>query len=232
MSHPIRGFPTLTHSCTCMITIWRGILSFILHPTFREETSYTYSTLAQTTHRTPGCTCFKVSVCCWCAASTLVILQHTLHLLMHVLMTNVCFSFPLKMADWTFEDALTAIQSPPSIPASILQSADGICLGDICFMKIHTTLWMCAMPLTILEKWVENGSFNPEHMVEGDYSHFTAILLTLNPDTQGKDIESVGIGLIVCLCKAPLGQISSIPCLIKYTRSMMEAEGQSTPPHT
>ena len=70
--------------------------------------------------------------------------------------------------------------------------------------------------LTILERWVENGSFNPECMAEGDYSHSTAILLTLNPDTQGKDIESMGIGLIVHQCKALLGQISSIPHLIKY----------------
>ena len=109
------------------------------------------------------------------------------------------------MVDWTFEDALTAIQSLPSIPTSILQSADDICLGDICFAKIHTTLQMCAVPFTVLEKWVENGSFNPECMAEGDYSHSMAILLTFNPDAWCKDIESVGIGLIVHWCKAPLG---------------------------
>ena len=134
------------------------------------------------------------------------------------------------MVDWIFEDALTAIQSPPSIPASVLQSVDGLRLGDIRFAKIHTTLWMCTMSLAILEKWVENGSFNPERMVEGDYSRSTAILLALNPDAQCKDIESVGIGLIVCWHKAPLGQISSIPHHIKYTRSLMEVEGQSTEP--
>ena len=105
------------------------------------------------------------------------------------------------MADWTFEDALMAIQSLPSILASVLQSADGLHFGDIHFAKIHTTLWMHAMPLAILEKWVENGSFNPECMAEGDYSHSMAILLALNPDAQGKDIESMGIGLIVHLAQ-------------------------------
>ena len=91
---------------------------------------------------------------------------------------------------------------------------------------MHTVL------LTVLEKWVENGSFNPERMAEGDYSHSMAILLTLNPDAWCKDIESVGIRLIVHQCKAPLGQISSIPCLIRYAWSLMEAEGQSISPHT
>ena len=66
------------------------------------------------------------------------------------------------MVDWKFEDALAAIQSLPSIPASILQSTDGLRLGDICFAKIQTTLWMCAVPLAVLEKWVEDGKFNPE----------------------------------------------------------------------
>ena len=118
------------------------------------------------------------------------------------------------MVDWTFKDALMAIQSLPSIPASLLQSADGLHLGDIRFAKIHTTLWTCAVPLTILEKWVENGSFNPECMVEGDYSCSRAILIALNSDAQGKDIESVGIGLIVCQRKALIGQICTIPHLL------------------
>ena len=50
MSHPIRGFPTLTHPHACILTIRRGIPNFILHPTFREETSYAHSTPAQTIH--------------------------------------------------------------------------------------------------------------------------------------------------------------------------------------
>ena len=86
------------------------------------------------------------------------------------------------MVDWTFKDALKAIQSPPSIPALILQSADGLCLGDICFAKIQTTLQMYTMPIAVLEKWIEGGSFNPECMAEGDYSHSTTILIVLNPN--------------------------------------------------
>ena len=54
--------------------------------------------------------------------------------------------------------------------------------------------------------------------------------IVLNPDTRCKDTESMGIRLIVHHCKALLGQISSIPHLIKYVHSLMEAEGQSIAP--
>ena len=67
------------------------------------------------------------------------------------------------MAGWTFEDALAAIQSPHSIPISVLLSTDGLRLGDIHFAKIQTTLRMQTVPITVLETWVADGSFNPEH---------------------------------------------------------------------
>ena len=93
------------------------------------------------------------------------------------------------MVDWAFEDALATIQSLPSIPTLVLHSADGICLGDIRFAKIHTTLQMHAVLLTVLEKWVENGNFNPENMAEANYSHSTAIMVALYPDALLNDRE-------------------------------------------
>ena len=51
-------------------------------------------------------------------------------------------------------------------------------------------------------------------MAEGDYSHSTAILIALSPNAKGTDLESMGIGLIVCWHKAPIGQICTIPHLI------------------
>ena len=114
------------------------------------------------------------------------------------------------MVDWTFDDVLAAIKSPPSIPTSVLESPDGLCLGDIHFAKICTTLWMCGVSLTLLEKLVANGCFNLEHKPDGDYSHSTAILLMFTPNAQLKDIESVGIGLVVCQHGAPLAPISTM----------------------
>ena len=101
------------------------------------------------------------------------------------------------MADWMFEDALAAIQSPPSIPISVLQSVVGLCLGDIRFAKIQTTLRMRTVPIAVLEKWAEDGSFNPEHMAEGDYSDTTAILTLLNPNAEGTALKNASVGLIV-----------------------------------
>ena len=80
---------------------------------------------------------------------------------------------------------------------SVLQSADGLRLGDIRFAKILTTLWMHTMPIAVLEKWAEGGSFNLECMAEGDYSRTTAILILLNPNAEGTALESTSIGLIV-----------------------------------
>ena len=134
------------------------------------------------------------------------------------------------MTDWTFEDALAAIQSPPSIPTSVLQSAEGLHFGDIHFVKIQTTLWMHVMSLVLLEKWIDCGSFNPEHKADGDYSHSTAILLTLIPDIQLKDIESMGIRLVVRWCRGQLAQISSLPNLITYVCSMLELDRLSYSP--
>ena len=89
------------------------------------------------------------------------------------------------MSGWTFENALVAIQCPVSIPFSVLLSTDGLRLGDTHFAKIQTTLCMWTVSITVLERWIANGNFNPEHKAEGDYSRSTAILVVLNPNNQG-----------------------------------------------
>ena len=97
------------------------------------------------------------------------------------------------MSDWTFENAIAAIQSPASIPFSDLLSMDGLRLGDICFARIQTTLCMQTVSLPILERWIANGNFNPECMAEGDYSHSTTILVILPPNNQGTGLKCVSI---------------------------------------
>ena len=167
----------------------------------------------------------------WCTRCHIYLyfcIPHAYLACVHMTKVLICF---LKMADWTFEDVLAAIQSPPSIPTSVLQSADGLHLGDIHFAKIHTTLQMHAVSLALLEKWIDNGSFNLEHMADGDYSRSTAILLALTPDAQLKDIESVGVGLVVHWCGGLLGQISSVSNLISYVCRMLEFKRDSFSPN-
>ena len=109
------------------------------------------------------------------------------------------------MADWTFNDVLAAIKSPLSIPTSVLESANGICLGNIHFAEIHTTLQMRGVSFALLEKLVADGCFNLECKPNGDYSCSTAILLTFTPNAQLKDIESMGIGMVVHWAQSTTG---------------------------
>ena len=128
------------------------------------------------------------------------------------------------MADWTFRQVLSAIKNPPSIPTSVLESSAGLCLGDIHFVELHTTLRMCVVSLTLLEKLIADCSFNLECMVENDYSHTTAILLVFIPDAKLKDIERVGIGMVVCWCGGPLAPISSMDQFISYIHDALKLE--------
>ena len=84
-----------------------------------------------------------------------------------------------------------------SIPFPILLSTDGLCLGDIHFTKIQMTLHMWTVSISVLERWIVNGSFNPERMAEGDYSQPTTLLIFLNPNKEGTALKSTSIGLIV-----------------------------------
>ena len=132
------------------------------------------------------------------------------------------------MAGWTFENALAAIQRPPSIPFTILLSMDGLRLGDIHFAKIQMTLGMQTVSITVLEKWVESGCFNPECKSADDCSHSTAILIVLTLNQQGTLLTYASIGL-VRQRKGPLGQIEGIPKLIAYTHSQLGEDRPSSP---
>ena len=101
------------------------------------------------------------------------------------------------MADWTFEKALAAIQGPGSIPFTTLVSPVGLRLGDIHFTKIQTNLHMRTVAIAVLEEWISNGSFNPDHKPDEDCSRTTAILIILTPNTQGTALTYVSVGLIV-----------------------------------
>ena len=108
--------------------------------------------------------------------------------------------------------------------------AGGLHLGDIHFAKIQTTLWMQTVPITVLEKWAEDGSFNRGCMAEGDCSCNTTILILLNPNAEGTALENASVGLIVWQCMGPVGHICTIMKLIKYARSLMKVEQQSSDP--
>ena len=126
--------------------------------------------------------------------------------LMHVSRTNLIF-FAFRRW-WTGHSKTHSwlYKAHTSILTSVLQSTHGVHLGRYTFAKIQTTLWMCMLCCSaILEKWVEDGKFNPERMAENDYSHSMAILVILSPNAQGTALESAGIGLVICRHRVPIG---------------------------
>ena len=70
------------------------------------------------------------------------------------------------MADWTFKQALSTIESPPSIPTSVLESSAGLHLGNIHFLELRTTLRMHMVSIALLERLIANASFNLECKAE------------------------------------------------------------------
>ena len=126
------------------------------------------------------------------------------------------------MSSWSFEDTLAAIQSPASIPFSVLLSTDGIHLGDVCFAKVQTTLRMRSLSILTLERWIEIGKFNPNHKAEDEYSRSTGIHVILNPNHQGTGLKCVSVGLIVRWRNGNVGQVEDIPKLIAHARSQLQ----------
>ena len=54
-----------------------------------------------------------------------------------------------------------------------------------------------------------------------------AIMVMFYPDALLNDIESMGIRMIVCWHGVSLGQVSSLPLLIKYVHTLLEFERES-----
>ena len=133
------------------------------------------------------------------------------------------------MADWTFEKALAAIKSPPSIPFDTLLSPVGLRLGDIHFAKIQTNLHMWTIAIAILEEWISNGSFNLHHKPNEDCSRTTAILIILTPNTQGTGLTYASVGLIIRWRKGPVGWIEDIPRLITFIQSQLKGDRLAAP---
>ena len=77
---------------------------------------------------------------------------------------------------------------------SVLRSTLGLCLGDIRFAEIQTTIKKCMVCLKMFMKFIEQGSFNADNLPLDSCSCTTAILLAFISDRHLEDIESVAIG--------------------------------------
>ena len=101
------------------------------------------------------------------------------------------------MTTWSFRDALAELEARGHFDKLVLQSAQGLCMGDIRFVEIQTTFKMHEVSFCTFWQLVEKGSFNPDNLPADSYSHTMAILLAFIPDPRLMDIECIGIGNII-----------------------------------
>ena len=101
------------------------------------------------------------------------------------------------MATWSFRDALEELEVRRLFDESMLQSATGLCLGDIRFAEIQMSIKMCTVWFSTFLHYAEKGFFNPDNLAPHCCSQTTAILLAFIPNRRLEDIESVGIGNVI-----------------------------------
>ena len=112
---------------------------------------------------------------------------------------------------------------------SVLRSAIGLCLGDIHFAEIQTTIKMCVVHLSTFLQFAEQGSFNADNLPLDGCSHTMAILLAFIPDWRLEDIKNVAIGNVIQRHGSPLGDISSINTVIESIHSILNTERTKSP---
>ena len=98
---------------------------------------------------------------------------------------------------------------------------DGICLGDVRFAKIQTTIRMRTVSIPTLERWIKGRKFNPNCKAEHEYSRSTGILVILNPDNQGTGLKCVSVRLIVRWHNGNVRRIDDILKLIAHAHSQL-----------
>ena len=82
-----------------------------------------------------------------------------------------------QMTTWSFRDALVELEVRGHFDESVLRSALGLRMGDICFAEIQTTFKMHVVPFCMFLQFIKKGSFNTDNFPMECYSHTMAILL-------------------------------------------------------
>ena len=101
------------------------------------------------------------------------------------------------MAAWSFRDALAELEVKNRFDESMLQSMQGLCMGDICFAEIQTTFRMHAVSFHLFLQFIERGVSTPINcqrtvtVIPWPYSWPSSQTLHLT------DIECVGIGNVI-----------------------------------
>ena len=88
--------------------------------------------------------------------------SHVSYFCMHVL--SIIQSIQIQMTTLSFRDALEELEVRGHFDESVLQSTLGLCLGDIRFTEIQTTIKMYMVPICTFLRFVDQGSFNANNL--------------------------------------------------------------------
>ena len=140
-------------------------------------------------------------------------------------------SILIQMVMWSFRDALEELELRHQFDDSMLKSETGLCLGDVCFAELQTTIKMRSVRLSTFLHYVEDGAFNPDHLAPHHCSQMTTILIAFLPGRHLQDIENVGIGCVIHRSGAPVGDALSVGTALKSIWSVLKSEGDKQRPH-
>ena len=135
------------------------------------------------------------------------------------------------MATWSFRDALEELELRHQFNESMLHSEVGLCLGNIRFAEIQTTIKMRAVRFSTFLHYIVDRSFNPDKLAPHCCSQTMSILLAFLPDWHIQDIESIGIGCVIRRLGTPMGDMSSVHMMIDSVRSILKTEADKHRPH-
>ena len=133
------------------------------------------------------------------------------------------------MTTWSFRDALEELEVKHHFDKSILQSNVGLCLGDIRFAEIQTSIKIRVVHFNTFMQFVEQGCFNADNLPIDGCSQTMAILLAFIPDRCLEDIESIGIGNMIRRHGSPIGDLSHIKMVIDTILSILTTERHKSP---
>ena len=133
------------------------------------------------------------------------------------------------MTTWSFRDALEELEAKRRFDESLLQSNVGLCLGDIHFAEIQTSIKIRVVHFSMFMQFLEQGRFNADNLPIGGCSQTTAILPAFIPNRRLEDIESIGIGNVIRRHGSPIGDLSYIQTVIDTIRSVLTTERKKSP---
>ena len=141
---------------------------------------------------------------------------------LHVHKVTILGLLTFQMTAWSFRDALVELKVKNCFDKPMLQSTQGLCMGDIYFTEIQTTFKMCTVSFHLFLQFIEKGCFNPNKLPEDGYSHTTTGHTPgLHPRPISCGHRCVGIGNLIWRHRSPLGGMCSIDMVISHIRVVL-----------